>query len=101
MQTRPEVALATAYSLVWPYLDERRRRLLLAAGARGLGRGGITAIARATGVSRQTVHTGLAELDDPAASGRLPAGRIRRPGGGRTRLTERDLLGALDALLDP
>ena len=103
METRPEVALAAAYSLVWPYLDERQRRLLLAAGARGLGRGGITAIARATGASRQTVHTGLAELDDPAAGGRLPAGRIRRPGGGRKRLTERDpdLLGALDALVDP
>jgi hypothetical protein len=70
---------------------------------RGLGRGGITAIVRATGAWRQTVHTALAELDDPAASGRLPAGRIRRSGGGRKRLTERDpdLLGALDALVDP
>jgi hypothetical protein len=61
MQTRPEVALATAYSLVWPYLDERQRRrlLLLPAGVRGLGRGGITAIVRATGAWRQTVHTAL------------------------------------------
>src|SRR6266545_5602982 len=104
MQTRPEVALATAYSLVWPYLDERRRRLLLlAAGARGLGRGGITAIAKATGTSRQTVHTALAELDDPGGVGRLPAGRIRRPGGGRKPLTRTDpgLLAALDALVDP
>jgi hypothetical protein len=103
METRPEVALATAYSLVWPYLDERQRRLLLAAGARGLGRGGITAIARATGTSRQTVHTALAELDDPGGVGRLPAGRIRRPGGGRKPLTRTDpgLLGALDALVDP
>ena len=103
MEARPEVVLATAYELVWPYLDERQRRLLLAAGARGLGRGGITAIARATGASRQTVHTALAELDDPAGSGRLPTGRIRRPGGGRKRLTERDpdLLGALEALVDP
>jgi hypothetical protein len=80
VETGPEVALAVAYSLVWRYLDERQRRRLLAAGARGLGCGGITAIARATGASWQTVHTGLAELDDPAAGGRLPAGRIRRPG---------------------
>jgi hypothetical protein len=103
MEARPEVVLATAYQLVWPHLDERQRRLLLAAGARGLGRGGITAVAQVTGASRQTVHTALAELDDPAASGRLPAGRIRRPGGGRKRLTERDpdLLGVLDALVDP
>jgi hypothetical protein len=56
----PEAALARTYSLIWPYLDERQRRLLLAAGSRGLGRGGISKISRATGVSRQTVHTGLA-----------------------------------------
>jgi hypothetical protein len=35
METRPEVALAAAYSLVWPYLDERQRRLLLAPPGRG------------------------------------------------------------------
>jgi transposase len=103
MQTRPEVALATVYQLVWPYLDERQRRLLLAAGARGLGRGGITAIAKATGTSRQTVHTALAELGDPGGVDQLPAGRIRRPGGGRKPLTRTDpgLLAALDALVDP
>jgi hypothetical protein len=103
METRPEVALATAYSLVWPYLEERQRRLLLAAGARGLGRGGITAIARATGTSRQTVHTALAELDDPGGVVQLATGRTRRPGGGRKPLTVTDpgLLAALDALVDP
>jgi Rhodopirellula transposase DDE domain len=51
--------------LIWPYLDERQRRLLLAAGARGLGRGGISKVARVTGASRQMVHTGLVELEDP------------------------------------
>jgi transposase len=95
----PEAALARTYSLIWPYLDERQRRLLLAAGSRGLGRGGISKIARATGVSRQTVHTGLAELE-----GRVElAGRVRRPGGGRKRRRDLDpgLVPTLEALVDP
>jgi hypothetical protein len=100
---RPETAVARTYSLIWPYLDERQRRLLLAAGARGLGAGGISRIARATGASRQTVHTGLAELEDPDVVGQLPVGRARRPGGGRRPLAERDpgLVAALEALVDP
>src|SRR5512132_626451 len=57
-------------------------------------------VARATGMSRQTVYDGLADLDD--ATG-LAAGRARRAGGGRKRLTERDpgLVAALEALVDP
>jgi hypothetical protein len=95
----PEAALARTYALIWPFLDERQRRLLLAAGSRGLGRGGISRIARATGASRQTVHTGLAELD-----GRVGlAGRVRRPGAGRKRRRDLDpgLVPALEALVDP
>jgi hypothetical protein len=95
----PEAALARTYSLIWPYLDERQRRLLLAAGSRGLGRGGISKTARATGASRQTVHTGLAELE-----GRVEfAGRVRRPGGGRKRRRDLDpgLVPTLEALVDP
>jgi Rhodopirellula transposase DDE domain len=95
----PQAALARTYSLIWPYLDERQRRLLLAAGSRGLGRGGISKIARATGASRQTVHTGLAELE-----GRVElAGRVRRPGGGHKRRRDLDpgLVPTLEALVDP
>src|SRR5215218_7162400 len=64
-----------------------------------LGRGGISKIARATGASRQTVHTGLAELE-----GRVElAGRVRRPGGGRKRRRDLDpgLVPTLEALVDP
>ena len=73
MDETPEAALARTYSLIWPYLDERQRRLLLAAGSRGLGRGGISKIARATGASRQTVHTGLAELKEKGRARRARA----------------------------
>ena len=97
---QPEQLLGAIYELVSPRLDERQRRLLAAAAARTLGRGGITMVARATGMSRQTVYDGLADLDD--ATGRA-AGRARRAGGGRKRLTERDpgLVAALEALVDP
>jgi Rhodopirellula transposase DDE domain len=102
MEPSPEAVLARTYSLIWPYLDERQRRLLLAAGARGLGRGGISKVARATGASRQTVHTGLVELEGPNPAVDL-AGRVRRPGGGRRRLQDTDpgLVPALEALIDP
>ena len=66
-------------------LDERARRLMLGAVARAAGDGGITAVAKAAGVSWQTVADGAAELESgPAAL----EGRVRRPGGGRRPLTE-------------
>ncbi len=59
-------------------LDERQARLCAAERALVLGRGGIAHLARVTGLSRQTVRTGIAELR--GASG-LATGRIRRAGG--------------------
>jgi Rhodopirellula transposase DDE domain len=83
-----------------PRLDERQRRLMAGAGARTLGRGGIAAVARATGLSRATIRKGAIELErGPVAA----EDRVRRPGGGRKRATERDpgLVAALEALVDP
>ena len=93
-----EAGLAQKFATLLPQLDERQRRLLLAAEARALGRGGVTRVARAAGVSRPTIERGLAELDQPA-----PPGRVRQPGGGRRRRRERDpaLLAALEALVEP
>ncbi|PZH11361.1 hypothetical protein C1I97_13180 [Streptomyces sp. NTH33] len=71
---------------VGPYLDGRQRRLLYAAEARQLGYGGIAAVAEAAGVSKGCVSRGLAELEEGAE----PDGRVRRPGGGRPALTEKD-----------
>ena len=93
-----DAALAQKFATLLPQLDERQRRLLLAAEARALGRGGITRVARAAGVSRPTVTRGLSELDQPTRPG-----RARQPGGGRRRQHERDpaLLAALEALVEP
>ena len=50
-----------------PYLNERQRRLFLAAEARALGHGGVARVARAAGVSRPTIQQGLRELSGSAA----------------------------------
>ena len=92
-------ALATKLAMVLPHLNERQRRLVLAAEARALGRGGITRVAQAAQVARATVHKGLREQASPVEE----AGRIRRAGGGRKPLREQDaaLVAALEALVDP
>ena len=86
-----------------PGMDERLRRQWAAAEARELGRGGITAVARATGMSRTTITTGCRELTRPLKQRERDAQRIRRPGGGRRSLVDTDpgLLAALEALLEP
>ena len=82
-----------------PHLNERQRRLALGAGAQVIGRGGVSRVAAALGVSRVTVRRGVRELERPA----VEDGRVRRLGAGRKRLVERDpgLVAALDALVDP
>ena len=97
--TGADEALAGKFAVVLPQLDERQRRLLLGAEAISLGRGGITAVAIAAGVSRPMVTRGVAEV----RTGVTVEGRIRKPGGGRKSVTETDpgLLAALEALVDP
>jgi len=84
-------------------MDERLRRQWAATEARDLGWGGVTLVARATGLSRTTVTAGLWELDLPARQRAAEAGRVRRPGGGRHSLVQIDagLLSALEALIEP
>jgi hypothetical protein len=85
-----------------PLLDERSRRHWAAAEARDLGWGGVSLVARATGLSRTTIAAGLAELDE-ATPGESVSSRIRRPGAGRPHLVDANagLWAALDALVDP
>jgi Rhodopirellula transposase DDE domain len=94
-----EAMLAEKFSLCWPHLNERQRRLVVAAEARVLGPGGITLVAKASGLSRPTVSRGLQELEEAPLAGE----RVRRAGAGRKRTVELDpeVLVALDALVDP
>jgi DDE family transposase len=93
--------LAARFAVVLPHLNERQRRLALAAEARLLGHGGVRAVARAAGVSETTVRKGVFELEGGEEP--FPDGRVRRPGGGRKSAAEVDsgLLPALMALVEP
>jgi Rhodopirellula transposase DDE domain len=71
-------------------LDERQWREYLGIEARALGYGGIAAVARAAGCSESTVAAGVAEIEAEDGPGALPAGRARRPGGGRKKAEDKD-----------
>lgn len=90
------------YQALCGLLDERGRRIWAAAEARSLPVGGVSLVARATGLSRTTIHAGLRELKDgPQQS--LGSERIRKTGGGRKPLTHHhpSLLQALGKLVEP
>ena len=80
-------------------LDERSRRLLVAAESKAIGPRGISAVSRATGVSRQVIRKGMAELKESAV---LPERRIRRSGGGRKKaeVLDSSLKSDLEELLE-
>jgi hypothetical protein len=97
--------VAAMFSALRPMLNERTRRLVAAAQAQALGRGGVTLVAAATGIARSTLGRGLKELAAQAAPDGVPPAdqRIRRPGGGSKPLVVRDptLLSDLEALVEP
>ena len=100
--TSKEAVVRQRWSDVSVTLDERRRRVWAATEARALGRGGVSMVARATGLSRPTIHAGLKELADKSV-GELPVERVRRSGGGRKPITQTQpgVLAALEALVEP
>lgn len=87
------------YLAILTELDERGSRRWAAVEANAIGWGGVSAVSRATGISRCTIQKGIAEL---TSSDRLPPDRQRRPGGGRkSRETEQPgLIEALEKLVD-
>jgi transposase len=80
-------AITARYEALKSLLDERSRRLVAAAESQAIGKGGISVVARATGISRPVIRQGIADLNDPTA---LPPGRVRRQGGGRKRAVVKD-----------
>ena len=91
--------LRTKYRALFSHLDERQRRLVAAADAAALGRGGVSRVGLYSGLSRPTIHKGLAELRQAP----LPPGRVRRPGAGRRPLLEGSpaIRAAVERLIEP
>jgi hypothetical protein len=87
------------FAAVADSLNERSRRLLVAAEAKTAGYGGIAAASRATGVARSTIGRGLKDLADPGSL----SGEVRRGGSGCPPLTRKDpaLLKNLRQLVEP
>lgn len=91
--------LAAKLKAVLPHLNEKQRRLILAAEAKALGWGGISRVAQATGVSRVTIYKALKEIKcHPSVTK-----RVRNPGGGRKGIDVHhpNLLRELESLVDP
>jgi hypothetical protein len=83
-----------------PHLNEKTKRLWAGTEAAVLGRGGISLVCRATGISRFTIRKGKVENSHPET---VPRNRIRRPGGGRKRTVDKDqtLKADLECLVEP
>ena len=93
--------MAARYARVAGVLDERSRRAVAASEALALGWGGITAVARATGLARKVIQLGIKELRGEVP--RAAPGRVRRAGGGRKKLVDRDpaVRADLERLVEP
>ena len=96
----PLYQIKQRYDAVSPFLDEKQRRLFIAAEALTYGEGGITKVSQTLGVSTTTVSKGIKELQNPET---IETERIRRPGGGRKRTVDIDptLRSDLEKLVDP
>jgi len=93
VESRQILAIRQKYEALAPLLTEPARRRWAACEAVALGRGGISLVARATGLSRPMIRRGIAELtalQDGVSPTEQHEPRQRRPGGGRHRLTTTD-----------
>jgi hypothetical protein len=91
--------LARFFTTVLPHLNEKQKRLVAGAMAEGLGRGGKSAVADASGMSRNTVIKAEREV----VAGTEPSDRQRALGGGAIKVEDQQpgLREALDELVHP
>jgi hypothetical protein len=95
-----EASVRKKFGLLRGQLDERGWRLAAAAEAESIGVGGMSMVARATGLARSTIRRGMRELK---SGQRIDSGYVRRSGGGRKRRIDEDpkLLPDLERLIEP
>ena len=83
-----------------PVLNERSLRRFVALEAKALGHGGVSLMARISGLARSTIYHGLSDIRDNVS---VPPGRVRRAGGGRKKKSSQDptLVADLRSLVEP
>jgi hypothetical protein len=88
------------YREMTPVLNEQSRRRFVALEARALGRGGVSLMARISGLARSTIYHGLSDIHQQVSAA---SGRVRKAGGGRKRKTFEDPTLVLDlkSLVEP
>ena len=75
------------YDSLHSEMDERGRRLWAAVESNAIGRGGVAALSKATGLAKSTIVAGRKELKgESLKSSELR--RVRKKGGGRKQLIE-------------
>jgi hypothetical protein len=97
-------SLTEKFKALRPVLNELARRRWAATEALAIGRGGISVVARATGLSRKTIRAGIREIQqDAGITAVAQTVRMRRPGAGRKRRAAEDptLLEDLETLVEP
>ena len=93
-------AIKLRYEALLPVLDEQSERRFAGAEALAVGYGGVSLVARVTGIARSTINRGIAEIKAKRDAGR---GRVRKVGGGRkSKVSENPkLLDDLKTLVEP
>ncbi len=91
------------FSCVSDLLDERTTRLVASAAALGMGHGGISQVARLSGLSRPSIYAGIKELKSESAVELNQEQRQRKLGGGRKSIdaTTPEVLKKLESLIKP
>ncbi|TAL58786.1 MAG: ISAzo13 family transposase [Bacteroidetes bacterium] len=88
MQT--DILIRKKYKKILPHLNERQTRIVLAADAESMGRGGLSKVSKLSGVSRVTLNIGIRELASVPVKKDTTNERIRKEGGGRKKETEKN-----------
>src|ERR1700693_4351526 len=87
IRSAPGRAARKRYREMAPVLDEQSRRRFVALEAHALGRGGVSLMARISGLARSTIYHGLSDVHHNVSA---PGGRTRKKGGGRKRKAIQD-----------
>lgn len=91
------------YEKILPFLNEKQTRIVLAADAESMGRGGLSKVSKLSGISRVTLNIGIKELASTSTKDLIINERIRKEGGGRKKETEKnkDLERVIEEIVSP